>query len=55
MQRYPYQNQRMCSPQMDEHEFGVVFITYSTFDVDWMEFCMFTLGTILYNKVVPAM
>ncbi len=33
----------------------VVFLIYYTFDVDLMEFCMFTLGTILYKKVVPAM
>ncbi len=38
-----------------EHEFVVVFITYCTFDVDLMDLCRFTLGTILYNKVVPAM
>ncbi len=38
-----------------EHEFVVVFITYYTFDVDLMGFCMFTLETILYKKVVPAM
>ncbi len=38
-----------------EHEFFVV-ITYwrhCTFEVDLMD-CMFTLGSILYNKVVPA-
>ncbi len=36
-------------------EFVLVFITYYTFDVDFMDFCKFTLGTTLYNNVVPAM
>ncbi len=33
----------------------VVIITYRTFDVDLMDLCRFTLGTILYKKVVPTM
>ncbi len=38
-----------------EHEFVVVFIAFYTYDVDLTDFCRFTLGTILYKKVVPAM
>ncbi len=38
-----------------KHEFVVVFIAYHTFDVDLMDFCTFTLGTILCKNVMPAM
>ncbi len=38
-----------------EHEFVVVFITYYTGDVDFRDLFRFTLGIILYKKVVPAM
>ncbi len=41
----------MCSAQIIEHEFVAVFITYYTFDVGLIGFCMFTLGIILNNKV----
>lgn len=40
----------MCSPQI-EHMFVVVFLTSH---VDLMDLCMFTLGTIFYKKIVPA-
>ncbi len=33
-----------------EHKCVVVFITYYTFDVDMMAFCMFILGTMFYKK-----
>ncbi len=42
-------------PRLIKHEFVVDFITYLTFDVELIDFCMFSLGTILYKKVVPAM
>ncbi len=45
----------MFSTDRIEDKFVVVFITYYTFDVDLMFFCMFKLGTILYKNVVPAM
>ncbi len=38
-----------------EHKFVVVFITYYTFDVGLRDFWRFTLGTILYKKVVSIM
>ncbi len=38
-----------------EHELVVIFITYYTFDVHLMGVCMFTLGTLVYKRVVQAM
>ncbi len=38
-----------------KHKCVFVYITYYTFDADFMEFCRLKLGTILYKEVVPAM
>ncbi len=58
LSRYPYQKQRMCS--FSTHGlntslllFFILHIVY-TFDVCLMDFCMFTLGTILYKKLMPV-
>ncbi len=51
----PTQNNECVLHRWMEHDFGVVFITYNTFHIDLMDFYMFTLGTILYKKVVPSM
>ncbi len=51
----PTKNNEYVLHRQIEHEFVVVFITYYTFHVDLREFCRFTLGTILYKNVVPAM
>ncbi len=53
--RYPNQKQWMFSPQMDWPWVFCCFIIYYTFNVDLIGFYRFTLGTILYKKLVPAM
>ncbi len=50
----PTKNNECVLHSWIEHE-CIVFITYYTFDVDLIDCYRFTLGTILYKKVVPAM
>ncbi len=54
--RYWYKNNECVLHRQIEHLFAIVFITNYTFDVNLMDFFyMFTLGTIVYKKVVPVM